>query len=68
VVAAITRKGYVTDFVCGIEGAADQIAAGPDMSRPGQDDISEGHKGSSLKTLQSAFFDEIIAEPAPAVA
>src|SRR5262245_57198648 len=36
------------------------------MSRPWQDDISEGHIGSSLKTLQSAFFDEVIAEPTEA--
>ena len=57
VVAAVSRVGKVTDLVCGIEGAAHQIAAGPDMSRPWQDDISKGHIGSGLKTLQSAFFD-----------
>src|SRR4029450_1093683 len=49
VVAAKTGVGNVTDFACGIEGAAHQIAAGPDMSSPWQDDISEGHIASSLK-------------------
>src|SRR6516225_6254557 len=64
VVAAVSRKGKVTDPIGGIEGATHQIAAGPDMSRPWQDDISEKHVGSGLKTLQSAFFDQVIAKPA----
>ena len=61
-VAAITRKGKVTDFVGSIEGPDHKIAPGPDMFCPWQNDISEGHIRPSLKTLQSAFFDQIIAE------
>ena len=64
VVAAVCRKGKVTDPVGGIEGATYQIAASLDMSRPWQDDISERHIGSSLKTLQAAFFDQVISKPA----
>src|SRR3954447_20016481 len=46
VVAAVCRKGKVTDPVGGIEGTTYQIAASLDMSRPWQDDISERHIGS----------------------
>ena len=49
VVAAVRRKGEVTDLVRGIERATHQIAASPDMSRPRHDDISERHIGSSLE-------------------
>src|SRR5262249_54570469 len=59
VVAANTRVGHVTYFVCDIESAMHQIAAGPDMPHPRQDDVAETIIGSSLKTLQSAFFDQI---------
>jgi len=65
-IAAVRRKGNVSDLVRGIEGATHQIAAGLDMFRPWHDDISEGHIGSSLKTLQSAFFDQVIAKPTEA--
>src|SRR5262249_7019976 len=61
--AAKARKGNITNFVGGIEGAVHQVAAGLDMSRPWQDDISEVHIGSSLVALQSAFFDQVITEP-----
>src|ERR1700740_2424066 len=61
-VATIARKGKVPDFVCGIKGSANQIAASPDMPSPWQNDISEGHVGSSLKTLQPTSFNEIIAK------
>src|SRR5215471_7003217 len=64
VVAAICRKGKVTDFVCGIECAIHQITTGPDMSRPRHDHISEAHISPSLKALQSMFFDQVIAESA----
>src|SRR5215469_7894702 len=63
VVAAISCISQVTDFVRGIEGATHQIAAGRDMSRPWRDVISNDHIGSSLKALQSALFDQVIAEP-----
>src|SRR5690348_4959059 len=58
----ISSKRKVTDFVRGIEGAAHQIAAGPDMFRPWHDDISERHISTGLEALQSAFFDQFIAE------
>src|SRR6266540_1630162 len=59
----ISRKREVTDFVRGIEGATNQIAASPDMFRPWHDDIAETHIGTGLEALQSAFFDQFIAEP-----
>src|SRR5262245_21530447 len=62
VVTAISRKGKITDLVRGIEGATYQIATGLAMSRPWDDDISEPHISSSLKTIQSAFLDQIITE------
>src|SRR4029077_18323664 len=72
-VAAIARKGNVTHFVCGMEGSANQITAGPYVSGPWQDDIPKGHIGPRLKALQSAFVDQIItklteAEPSLVVA
>src|SRR5882724_1373028 len=63
VVAAISRKGEVADFVRGIESATHQIAASLDMSCPWHDDISERHIGTGLEARQSAFFDQFIAEP-----
>src|SRR5215831_8718511 len=63
VVAAISCISQVTDFVRGIECATHQIAARLNMSRPWCDVISKDHIGSSLKALQSALFDQVIAEP-----
>src|SRR5439155_20832650 len=59
----ISRKREVTDFVRGIEGATNQIAASPDMFRPWHGAIAETHIGTGLGALQSAFFDQFIAEP-----
>src|ERR1700742_929555 len=39
--ATASRPGKVTHFVRDNKGAAYEIATGPDMSRPGHDDISE---------------------------
>ena len=64
VVAAICRKSKVADLVRGIERAAHQITAGPDMFRPWHDEIPETHIGPGLKAFQSTFFDQFIAEPA----
>ena len=64
VVAAISRKGEVADFVCGVEGETHQISAGLDVPRPGHDEIAEGHVGTSLEAMQSAFVHQIVAEPA----
>ncbi len=63
VVEAIGRKGKITDFVRGIEGATYQIATGLDMSRPWHDDISEIHVRARLEVLQSVLLDQIVAEP-----
>src|SRR5258706_1854722 len=43
-----------------------QIAEGPDMSRPREDLNCKVIIGPGLKTLQSAFFDQIISELAEA--
>src|SRR5262245_61842792 len=63
VVGSVSSKGKIAEPVGGIEGATYQIAAGPDMPRPWQDDISESHIRSRLKTLQSPFVDQVIAKP-----
>src|ERR1700688_880588 len=59
---AIGRKREVTDFARCIDGATHQIAASPNMFRPWHDDISERHICTGLEALQSAFFDQFIAE------
>ena len=61
--AAIGCKREVAGPVCGLESAAQQITASPDMFRPWHDKISEDHTGPGLEALQSAFFDQFIAEP-----
>ena len=61
-VAAVGGVSEVADLVCRLERAAHQIAAGPDMSRPGQNDIAKVHIGPGLETRQSASFDQVIAE------
>src|ERR1700731_5082330 len=66
-VAAVGGVSEVADLVCRLERAAYQIAASPDMSCPGQNDIAKVHIGPGLKTRQSAFFDQVIAEPTEAV-
>src|SRR5215467_14995276 len=63
-VAAISRKGKITNTVGSIEGATYQRAAFPCMPRPWQDDISKTHIGPCLITLQATFFDQVIAKPA----
>ena len=66
-VAAIGRVSEIADLVCRLERAAHQIAARPDMSRPGQNDIAEVHIGPGLEARQSAFFNQVIAEPTEAI-
>src|SRR3984893_2495599 len=61
-VAAVGGVSEVADLVCRLERAAHQIAASPDMSRPGQNAISKVHIGPGLETRQSASFDQVIAE------
>src|SRR5216683_719264 len=61
------RVSDVANLVCCLERAAHQIPASPDMFRPGQNDISKVHIGPGLEALQSASFDQVIAEPAEAV-
>src|SRR5260370_13961548 len=55
-------KGKVADLVCGLERPTQQIADSLDMSRPGEDLNCKVVVGPGLKTLQSAFFDQIVAE------
>src|SRR5437660_979816 len=66
-VAAVGRVSEVADLVCRLERAAHQIAASPDMFRPGQNDIAKVHIDPGLETRQSASFDQVIAEPTEAV-
>src|ERR1700694_4866977 len=66
-VAAVCGVSEVADLVCRLERAAQQIAASPDMFRPGQNDIAKVHIDPGLETRQSASFDQIIAELTEAV-
>src|SRR5712675_2931621 len=66
-VAAVGSVSEVAHLVCRLKGAAHQIAASPDMSRPGQNDITKVHIGPGLETRQSASFDQVIAELTEAV-
>src|ERR1700730_1974469 len=60
--ATASRPGKVTHFVRGIQGAKYEIPTGPDMSRPGHDDISENRIHTRAEALQSTLLDEVIAE------
>src|SRR6202022_3908620 len=66
IVAAISRKGEVTDLDGRVEGAPHQWASGTDVPRPGIDEVAEGHVDTSLETIQAALFDQFEAEPAKA--
>src|ERR1700746_3734417 len=66
-VAAVGGVSEVADLVCRLERAAHQIAASPDMFRPGQNDIAKVHIDPGLETCQSPSFDQVIAEPTEAV-
>src|SRR5260370_34651405 len=65
---AVSCKGKVADLDCGLERPPQQIAGSLDMSRPGEDLNCKVIIGPGLETLQSAFFDQIIAELAEAKA
>src|SRR5229473_4776253 len=60
--ATASRPGKVTYFVRDIKGATYEIATGPDMSRPGHDDISENRIHTRAEALQSTLLDQVIAE------
>src|SRR6266849_3482120 len=59
---AISRPGKVTHFVSSVKGATYEVATGPDMSRPGHDDISENRIRTRAEALQSTLLDQVIAE------
>src|SRR5258708_12295842 len=60
--ATASRPGKVTHFVRDIKGATYEIATGPDMSRPGHDDIPENRIHTRAEALQSTLLDQVIAE------
>src|SRR6266478_8547967 len=64
VAAAVPSKSEVTDLVRRLKRATHQIAASPDMSRPGRDYTSKVKIGPCLEALQPALFDQFVAEPA----
>src|SRR5882724_1345448 len=66
-VAAVGGVREVADLVCRLERAAHQIAASPDMPRPGHNAISKLHIGPGLETRQSASFDQVVAELTEAI-
>src|SRR3982074_3350731 len=66
-VAAVGGVSEVAQLVCRLERAAHQIAASPDMSRPGHHAISKLHMGPGREPRQSASFDQVIAELTEAI-
>ena len=66
-VAAASGASEIADLVCRLERASHQIAASPDMSRPGQNAAAKVHIGPGLETRQSAFLDQVIAELTEAI-
>src|SRR5277367_1202647 len=66
-VAGVGRISEIAAVVCGLKCTTHQITASPDMSRPGQNAISKLREGPGLETRQTAFFDQIVAEPAETV-
>src|SRR5262245_18716562 len=64
--AAVCRISGVADLACALEGAANEVAARLQVSRPGKDETSEDHIGPGLKAPQSALFDQVRAEPTEA--
>src|SRR5271170_3568567 len=61
-VAAKGRIGQISDLVGGLECPAQQIAACPDMSCPGEDQTSEVSISSGLEAPQSASLDQFAAD------
>src|SRR5215469_16845760 len=62
-VAGVCRKVEVANLVANRESATLQIAAGPDMFRPRHNEASKALVGPGLETVQSASFNQLIAEP-----
>src|ERR1700732_619286 len=60
--AAVPRKREVAGLARGLESAAHQLAASPDMSRQGQNDHSKTQIDPGPEPRQSASFDQVIAE------
>ena len=65
-VAGVSAERQVAVPVRHLERAAQQIAASPDMSRPGQDVSSKLVIDPGLEPCQSALLDQLIAELAEA--
>src|SRR5271165_420126 len=61
---AVSCKREVAALSGGLESAPQDIAAGPDISRPRYDVSPEVFVGPSLEALQLALFDQLVAEPA----
>ena len=61
-VAAERRKSEIAAFIRLVESPAYQVTAVPEMFSPGHDVTPKRRVGSGPKALQSAFFDEFIAE------
>src|SRR5262245_60486936 len=63
---AVARKRKVAGLICDLEAPTQQLRARLDVSCPRHDLIREAHIGPSLKALQPACFDQLIAELAEA--
>jgi hypothetical protein len=65
--AVIRRVDEITNLVCVVERAVQKFAASSNMFGHRKNDVSEMHAGSGLEPLQSASFDQIVAEPPKSV-
>ena len=63
IVTAVGHQGEIADLVRGLESSTDQVTAGADMFHPWQDEFSEPEISPGLPSLQTALFDQFIAEP-----
>ena len=60
---AVCGKGEIAALAGDLERTPQDIAAGPDMSRPRYDVSPEVFVGPGLEALQLALFDQLVAEP-----
>ncbi len=57
VMAAVSRERHVADFIRGVEGAADEIAASSHMLAPWNQQIAKRHQCASFEAIQPALFN-----------
>src|SRR5262249_16910653 len=67
IVAAVSRKREIANFVGRVESAPDHLSTGPDLARPGIHVAPEEHVGSGLEAVQPTVIHQVYAELAEAI-